>query len=51
MRDYDEPYNECKNCDSTKGIDGICPYAIEICGVEKMCTCCKDCRQDCANDI
>src|SRR5690606_17052309 len=48
---YDEPYNECRRCDSTSGVDGICPYDVEICGVERMCTCCEECRQDCANDI
>ena len=48
---YDEPYNECRRCDSTSGVDGICPYEAEICGVERMCTCCEECRQDCANDI
>lgn len=48
---YDEPYNECRRCDSTSGVDGICPYDAEICGVERICTCCEECRQDCANDI
>lgn len=51
MRGYDEPYNECRRCDSTSGVDGICPYEAEICGVERICTCCEECRQDCANDI
>lgn len=51
MKDYDEPYNECKNCDSTKGIRDVCPYEAEICGVERMCMCCKECRQECSNDI
>lgn len=42
---------ECFRCHTYDGVEGVCPYDEEINGKTTECTCCKACRNGCADEI
>jgi hypothetical protein len=49
----DEHYPEpvCPICDQRGESPHVCPYAQEIGGSNRVCTCCSGCQYQCAMDI
>lgn len=43
---------KCPKCKKNlAGKKEICPYDEDIEGVKKFCKCCKECRDNCRDDI
>jgi len=42
---------DCKSCEAGKGEYGTCPYEEEINDNKTTCNCCKECRQECVDDV
>lgn len=47
---WEEDTTKCDYC-GEKGCLGVCPYAEEIGGSVLECTCCSNCRGECASAI
>ena len=42
----------CPNCkENAASSPRSCPYDVEINEGNKLCYCCADCRQDCADEV
>jgi hypothetical protein len=46
---YDEGWI-CKTC-GAPGVEDTCPYDEDVFGKETICTCCPNCRRECAQNI
>ena len=43
--------NQCQGCTNPATEPHTCPYAEEINGNDRLCTCCAECTHQCAMDI